>query len=65
MKSRIPRSLPLLALVFMLGAWPTLTAAQDFDFTPPIEAADPALPAALRDLAERVLPVYEENDPDR
>ena len=65
MKSRIPRSLPLLALVFTLGAWPTLTAAQDFDFKPPIEAADPALPATLRDLAERVLPVYEENDPDR
>jgi len=65
MKLRIPRSLPLLALLFALGAWPTLAAAQDFGFTPPVEAEDPALPAALRDLAERVLPVYQENDPDR
>ena len=65
MKLQFVRSLPLLALVFTLGAWPKLAAAQNFGFTPPVAAADPALPAALRDLAERVLPVYEENDPDR
>jgi hypothetical protein len=61
----MPRSLPLLALLLTLGAWPALASAQDFGFKPPIEAADPALPEALRDLAERVLPVYQENDPDR
>ncbi|HVJ30624.1 MAG TPA: CocE/NonD family hydrolase [Gammaproteobacteria bacterium] len=55
----------MLALLLTLGAWPTLVAAQNFGFEPPTEALDPALPAALRDLAERVLPVYEENDPDR
>ena len=65
MRFRIPRSLPLLALLLTLGAWPTLAAAQNFGFEPPTEASDPALPEALRDLAERVLPVYEENDPDR
>ena len=42
-----------------------VAAAQDFDFRPPASATDPALPAALRDLAERMLPVYQENDPDR
>jgi putative CocE/NonD family hydrolase len=42
-----------------------LAAAQEFGFTPPAAATDPALPETLRDLAERVLPVYEENDPDR
>jgi putative CocE/NonD family hydrolase len=44
---------------------PTLAVAQDFGFEPPMEATDPAFPAALRDLAERVLPAYQEDDPDR
>ena len=65
MKLELAKSLPLLALAFALGAWPMLAAAQNFGFTPPTDAEDPALSAALRDLAERVLPVYEENDPDR
>ena len=42
-----------------------LAAAQDFGFEPPADATDPALPAALSDLAERVLPAYQEDDPDR
>jgi uncharacterized protein len=40
-------------------------AAQDFGFEPPTEATDPALPDALRDLAGRVLPTYQEDDLDR
>jgi putative CocE/NonD family hydrolase len=44
---------------------PTPAAAQDFGFDPPTQATDPALPAALRDLAERLLPTYQEDDPDR
>jgi putative CocE/NonD family hydrolase len=40
-------------------------AAQDFDFEPPSDATNAALPASLHDLAERVLPVYQEDDPDR
>lgn len=40
-------------------------AAQDFDFKPPASVNDPATPALMRDLAERVLPVYQENDQDR
>src|SRR5579859_5701008 len=39
--------------------------AQDFDFKPPASANDPSAPAVMRDLAERLLPVYQENDRDR
>ena len=43
----------------------TRAAAQDFEFHPPPSPADPATPAAMRDLAGRVLPVYQERDPER
>ena len=52
-------------MLIALSAGPSLAAAQDFDFEPPRDAGDAALPAALHDLAERVLPTYEENDPER
>jgi hypothetical protein len=52
-------------LLLVLAAGPMLAAAQDFDFEPPSDAADPALPEAVHDLAERILPVYQEADPDR
>ncbi len=56
---------PKILLLIAIAVRPTLAAAQDFGFEPPESATDPALPAALRDLAERVLPVYQEDDPDR
>ncbi len=59
-----PVGLKILLLLAILIA-PSLAAAQDFDFRPPASATDPALPAAMRDLAQRVLPVYQENDQDR
>lgn len=59
------RLLLLTALLGAAGTRPMLVNAQEFDFEPPAEATDAELPAALRDLAERVLPVYEEDDPDR
>jgi putative CocE/NonD family hydrolase len=62
MKLFIPKILWLLLAVFVA---PSLAFAQDFDFRPPASALDPALPAAMRDLAQRVLPVYQENDQDR
>ncbi len=37
----------------------------EFEFQAPATAADAGLGAAVRDLAERVLPVYEEQDPER
>src|SRR5690349_5456401 len=54
----------LLLLLAILIA-PSFAAAQDFDFRPPASATDPALAAAVRDLAQRMLPVYQENDQDR
>src|SRR5260370_42572092 len=53
----------LLFLVCLLGSsWAT---AQDFDFKPPASVKDPTVPNVMRDLAERILPVYQENDQDR
>jgi putative CocE/NonD family hydrolase len=61
MKLSVPKILLLLAVVIV----PSLAFAQNFDFRPPASATDPALPAAMRDLAQRILPVYQENDQDR
>jgi putative CocE/NonD family hydrolase len=56
----------LRAIVLIVMALPSLpAAAQDFDFQPPSDATNAALPASLHDLAERVLPVYQEDNPDR
>jgi putative CocE/NonD family hydrolase len=54
-----------IVLVFAFAVASLPAAAQDFDFDPPADATNPALPAILHDLAERVLPVYQEDDPDR
>ena len=62
MKLCVPKILLLLLAIVIA---PSLAFAQDFDFRPPTSATDPALPAAMRDLAQRVLPVYQENDQDR
>jgi putative CocE/NonD family hydrolase len=48
------------ALVF-----PALAAADDFDFRPPSTVEDAATPAIVRDLATRLIPVYQDTDPDR
>jgi uncharacterized protein len=56
------KALAFLLLCLMGSSW---AGAQDFDFKPPASANDPAVPAVMRDLAERVLPVYQENDQDR
>jgi uncharacterized protein len=53
----------LILLVCLMG--PSWAGAQDFDFKPPASANDPTVPAVMRDLAERILPVYQENDQDR
>lgn len=39
--------------------------AQEFAFAAPVRASDPSTPKALRDLAERMLPVYEDKDTER
>jgi uncharacterized protein len=40
-------------------------AAQEFEFHPPVYAGDAATAAIMRDLAVRILPVYQENDTER
>jgi putative CocE/NonD family hydrolase len=53
-------------VLFVVLSLPSIPAAgQDFDFEPPSDATNAALAASLHDLAERILPVYQEDDPDR
>jgi uncharacterized protein len=52
----------LLVLGLLAAPW---ARAQNFDFKPPASVNDPTVPAVMRDLAARVLPVYQENDQDR
>jgi len=57
--------LALAAAYAWLLLLPVRAHAQDFEFHPPPIATDAAIPGAMRDLAERVLPIYQENDPER
>ena len=58
-------SLANLLLLVAIAVGPRLAAAQEFGFDPPSDPTGSALPVALRDLAERIVPVYKEEDPDR
>ena len=59
-----PTLWPTLGLwVVMLG--PPWALGQNLDFHPPANVNDPATPAVMRDLASRILPVYQEPDTDR
>jgi uncharacterized protein len=60
--ARMARSL---AFSLMLACSTSWAYAQELEFHPPASASDPATPAVMRDLAVRVLPVYQENDPER
>ena len=51
-------------LAFLACAAAPRGAAADFDFHPPAVPDDPAAAAIMRDLAQRILPVYQEPDPD-
>lgn len=52
-------------IVLLLALTPVLAWAQDFGFKAPLSADDPGVPAAMRDLAERMLPVYQDADNER
>jgi len=54
----------MLAAVLALSV-PRWSGAQSFEFHAPPSATDARTPAVMRDLAERLLPVYQEADPDR
>jgi uncharacterized protein len=56
------KSLLWLVLPALVPAW---ALAQDLEFHPPASATDPSVPAVMRDLALRVLPVYQDNDQER
>ena len=58
----LAKSLLLFALLAFAPLW---AAAQDLEFHPPQSATDPSVPAVMRDLAGRVLPVYQDSDQDR
>jgi hypothetical protein len=55
------KSLLILLLLLLARA----AAAADFDFRAPANATDPQLPALMRDLAGRILPVYQDKDQER
>lgn len=52
-----------LLVLAVLGS--TLALAEEFDFQAPRSARDAQTPKLMRDLAERILPVYEDKDTDR
>jgi uncharacterized protein len=55
----------LLRLLPLLAFAPAWAWAQDYDFHPPQSVDEPATAAALRDLTERLLPVYQDTDIER
>ena len=59
------RAACVVALCFLCVMGPSRANAQNFDFQAPPTATDPTLPAVMRDLAERLLPVYQDPDSDR
>ncbi len=63
--SSLRRMANCLAALFFIAISPAWAAAQTLDFRVPASAADPAAAAAMRDLAARLIPVYQDPDPDR
>lgn len=56
------RSLCFLFVLALLQSW---VDAQELQFRAPATPSDARAPAIMRDLAERILPVYQEDDPER
>src|SRR5258708_38352366 len=54
----------LLLILLFLAAAPA-GAAQDFDFRAPSTPPDRAAAATMSDLASRLIPVYQDSDPER
>jgi putative CocE/NonD family hydrolase len=52
----------LLLAALAVRSW---AAGPELQFRPPASPDDPTAPAVMRDLAERLLPVYQDSDPDR
>ena len=55
-----------LVFFFLFSAWsPAWADSPELEFHAPASPEDPTTPAVMRDLAERLLPVYQDSDPDR
>jgi putative CocE/NonD family hydrolase len=54
-----------IALLLLACSAPAWAGAQDLQFQAPAAASDGATPRSMRDLAERLLPVYQDPDQDR
>jgi len=59
------RAAPWICLALLLALDLPYARAQDFDFHPPAHPGDAASTAVMRDLAARMLPVYEDADAER
>ncbi|WP_428313293.1 CocE/NonD family hydrolase [Hydrocarboniphaga sp.] len=59
------RRLCLLMLLALIAPAHAQNQNQNFDFKTPASVGDAATPAAMRDLAERILPVYQDADIER
>lgn len=64
MRSRTARLLGLLCVLGLSVLLEPWALAQNFDFRPPPSVTDPTAPGVMRDLAERILPVYQEDNPE-
>jgi uncharacterized protein len=62
---RLHAVLPVLVVTLVAALRLPAAWAQDLDLHVPSSTSDPGLAAAMRDLAERVLPVYQEADANR
>jgi uncharacterized protein len=51
--------------ILFLASVPAVASAPEFDFRPPAAVTDPSTPSVMRDLAQRLLPVYQDLDSDR
>ena len=60
-----PRHPALLLALLAAVVWLCPAFAQEVDFHAPANTSDPQLAATLRDLAGRILPVYQESDANR
>jgi uncharacterized protein len=63
--SSVRRMANCLAAIFLIALLPAWAGGQTLDFRVPPSATDPASAAAMRDLAARLIPVYQDPDPDR
>ena len=58
-------SLHWICFALLVALLPVLASAQELELRLPAAATDASTPVVLRDLAERVLPVYQESDRER